>query len=102
MALFDNEEIGSASTHGAASNMMPQTIERILACSGLGNSVDAVQRAYRQSFLISADMAHCIHPNYPYVPFVCLLSLSLSLSGAVAHISLSNPLETSTRKITSL
>jgi aspartyl aminopeptidase len=65
VALFDNEEIGSESAHGAASNLMPQTIERILACSGLDKSVDAVQRAYRQSFLISADMAHSVHPNYP-------------------------------------
>jgi len=65
VALFDNEEIGSQSAHGAGSNMMPQTIERILVCSGAGTSIDAIQRAYRQSYLISADMAHSIHPNYP-------------------------------------
>jgi len=65
VALFDNEEIGSNSAQGAGSNILPQTIERILACSGLAKSVDAVHRAYRRSFLISADMAHAIHPNYP-------------------------------------
>lgn len=63
VALFDNEEIGSVSANGAASSLMPQVLERIFRC--LGADHEGVQRAYRQSFLISADMAHATHPNYP-------------------------------------
>jgi aspartyl aminopeptidase len=58
VCLFDNEEIGSQSTRGAASSMLLATLERI---SGKA-SVDA---AIANSFLISADMAHALHPNYP-------------------------------------
>jgi len=64
VALFDNEEVGSETSHGASSNMMPQTLERIVFALG-GRDTSAVQRSYRNSFVISADMAHAVHPNYP-------------------------------------
>lgn len=57
--LFDNEEVGSVSNHGAESNLLPSFVEMV---SGL------TKRGYYQilanSFLISADMGHAIHPNY--------------------------------------
>ncbi|KAL6076631.1 Aspartyl aminopeptidase [Balamuthia mandrillaris] len=67
VALFDNEEIGSQSAYGAASNMMQQVLERIMTSlqKDKGASSDHHQRAFAQSYLISADMAHGIHPCYP-------------------------------------
>jgi len=57
--------VGSETSHGAASNMMPQALERIVFALG-GGDISALQRSYRNSFVISADMAHAVHPNYPY------------------------------------
>lgn len=78
IALFDHEEIGSTTAQGADSNMLPSVIRRlsvINASSATGSeaSYDHVNEisstAYEQtlatSFLISADMAHSVHPNYP-------------------------------------
>lgn len=58
VALFDNEEIGSNSTMGAASNMMSSVLTRL-------NGPDHYDIAIRKSILISCDMAHAVHPNYP-------------------------------------
>jgi len=58
VALFDNEEIGSSSTMGAASNMMSSVLQRL-------NGPKNYDIAIRKSILISCDMAHAIHPNYP-------------------------------------
>jgi aspartyl aminopeptidase len=60
--LFDNEEVGSRSAYGAMSPVINEIIERI-NCAFKGTS-DQVLISKRKSFLISADMAHCIHPNY--------------------------------------
>ena len=64
ISLFDHEEIGSTTAQGADSNILPSIIRRL---SVLGSD-DADSTAYEQSlaasFLISADMAHSIHPNY--------------------------------------
>ena len=68
VALFDHEEIGSRSAQGADSDMLPSVIRRlsVLPASSSGNTV--VSTAYEQtlsgSFLVSADMAHAVHPNY--------------------------------------
>jgi len=64
VALFDNEEIGSESAYGAASSMMRSSITRIV--QGLSKeSLNAdIDRVFANSFLISADMAHAVHPNY--------------------------------------
>jgi len=63
IALYDHEEVGSRSAQGAASPYLRQTLERISEARGGGGS-EAFARAVARSFLVSADMAHAIHPNY--------------------------------------
>jgi aspartyl aminopeptidase len=78
ISLFDHEEIGSQTAQGADSNLLPAVLRRlsvIPASSGSESdeSYDKLtsdhETAYEQtlatSFLISADMAHSVHPNYP-------------------------------------
>eukprot|EP01084_Bolivina_argentea_P172719 299162_1 len=63
VCLFDNEEVGSESAYGARSTLLPETISRVT--SALGRGVESAHtRALRRSFVVSADMAHAIHPNY--------------------------------------
>jgi aspartyl aminopeptidase len=61
LALFDNEEIGSATKQGADSNLLSNTLERIVYALG-GNRAEFF-RALSNSFMISADGAHAVHPN---------------------------------------
>lgn len=63
IALFDNEEVGSVSAQGAVSNLISASIERVLLA--LGHGRDAHLAALARSHMVSADMAHAIHPNYP-------------------------------------
>jgi aspartyl aminopeptidase len=63
VVLFDHEEVGSVSGHGAKSNFLASVLER--AALSLGLDREAWLRLLPQSFLISADMAHALHPNYP-------------------------------------
>ncbi|KAK4593261.1 hypothetical protein RGQ29_017395 [Quercus rubra] len=65
VALFDNEEVGSDSVQGAGAPTMFQAMRRIVSC--LANEYigeGAFERAIRHSFLVSADMAHGVHPNF--------------------------------------
>lgn len=62
LAIFDNEEVGSGTKQGAGSPILRTIIERIVALMG-GNTED-LHRAIHNSFMISADMAHALHPNY--------------------------------------
>lgn len=62
MVLFDNEEVGSSTKQGADSPMLNHILERIVQTLG-GNRTDFFQ-ALANSFIISADMAHAVHPNY--------------------------------------
>lgn len=65
VALFDNEEVGSDSVQGAGAPTMFQAMRRIV--SDLANSYvgeGSFERTIRQSFLVSADMAHGVHPNF--------------------------------------
>ena len=68
VALFDHEEIGSMSAQGAASSLLPEILRRITAtCSAPPPAAaleDALAQALRRSFIVSADMAHALHPNY--------------------------------------
>ena len=62
IALFDHEEVGSASTGGAAGPLLESVIGRIL--HGLGLDTDDRARAMASSSCLSSDMAHAVHPNY--------------------------------------
>ncbi|KAA8916402.1 hypothetical protein TRICI_001446 [Trichomonascus ciferrii] len=61
--LFDHEEIGSASAQGADSNMILAMVNR-LATFGGQSTLSTPYETYSKSFLVSADMAHAVHPNY--------------------------------------
>lgn len=63
MVCFDNEEIGSRTKQGADSPFLSSTIERIMLA--MDKNSEDLYRAIARSFLISADMAHAYHPNYP-------------------------------------
>lgn len=68
ISLFDHEEIGSNTAQGADSNFLPTIIRRLSVLPGFEGKVEADADAYEQSlsksFLISADMAHSVNPNY--------------------------------------
>lgn len=57
---FDDEEVGSNSPQGAASTILEFTLERI--CNALELNI---HQMLAQSFLVSADNAHALHPNHP-------------------------------------
>ncbi len=63
LALFDHEEVGSTSDHGANSELLLSTLERIVLAAG-GGREDFLRRL-PASMVASADMAHATHPNYP-------------------------------------
>ena len=62
MAIFDNEETGSGTKQGAASPILHNILKRIV-CAMNGEEEDYF-RAIANSFMVSADNAHGIHPNY--------------------------------------
>lgn len=80
---FDHEEIGSLTAQGANSNLLPSVVRRLSVIPSLHDtnseksydkvaheSEPDVATAYEQSlsksFLISADMAHSVNPNYQH------------------------------------
>lgn len=80
IACFDHEEIGSMTAQGAFSMMLPAILRRLSALppatftdSDSEKSYDktndpepstAYEQTMASSFLISADMAHSVNPNY--------------------------------------
>jgi aspartyl aminopeptidase len=63
LALFDHEEVGSQSDHGAQSELLPTVLERITLAAGGGR--EELLRRLPASMVASGDMAHATHPNYP-------------------------------------
>jgi aspartyl aminopeptidase len=63
LALFDHEEVGSTSDHGAQSELLLTVLERITLAAG-GAREDFLRRM-SGSMVASGDMAHATHPNYP-------------------------------------
>jgi aspartyl aminopeptidase len=63
IALYDHEEVGSRSAIGAQSTVLADVLSRIALAYPEGQ-VQALPRAIAQSILLSADMAHAVHPNY--------------------------------------
>ncbi len=60
LCVFDSEEVGSASVQGAASDLLEATLTRI--CEAMGYDLHTM---LSQSFMVSADNAHAVHPNHP-------------------------------------
>lgn len=60
LCVFDNEEVGSVSVQGAGSDFLENVLARIC---------DTMQwdknQLLAQSFMVSADNAHAVHPNHP-------------------------------------
>ncbi|KUI11507.1 aminopeptidase [Mycobacterium sp. GA-1285] len=63
LVLFDHEEVGSQSDHGAQSDLLLTVLERITLSEG-GGREDFLRRL-PGSMVASGDMAHATHPNYP-------------------------------------
>ena len=61
--LFDNEEVGSHTKQGAASTFLFDVLNRISVACGL--TADGLSRKLAQSFMVSCDNAHAVHPNHP-------------------------------------
>lgn len=63
LATFDNEEVGSGTKQGAASTFLRDVLRRIN--SALLKSKEDYYQAIANSFLVSCDNAHAVHPNHP-------------------------------------
>lgn len=61
--FFDNEEIGSTTKQGADSMILTTIMNRIRM--GMNRTEEQFTRQLMDSFVISADGAHALHPNYP-------------------------------------
>lgn len=63
LALFDNEETGNVTKQGSASPMLRNLLDTVILKRG--GAPGDLYAAVENSFMISADMAHALHPNYP-------------------------------------
>ncbi len=59
LAVFDNEEVGSGTKQGAKSDFLKDTLLRI------AGEEEKYLEMLPDSFMISADNAHALHPNHP-------------------------------------
>ena len=62
LVLNDNEEIGSRTPTGAFSPFLRDTLKRL--CDNRGLDDEDFYIALANTYLISADQAHAIHPNF--------------------------------------
>jgi aspartyl aminopeptidase len=63
IVLYDHEECGSRSASGAGGTLLLDTLARIVEAHP-DQQPQAMARSMAGSILISADMAHAVHPNY--------------------------------------
>jgi len=63
IALHDHEEVGSRSAQGAGGTFLLDVLDRIATLTS-GGDPEARLRAVARSLMVSADMAHAVHPNY--------------------------------------
>lgn len=65
--LLDSEEIGSGTRQGALSSFARDVLDRILAADGQPADAQRAQRVLANSFCLSADNSHAVHPAHPEV-----------------------------------
>ena len=63
-AFFDAEETGSTTASGAASNFLRDVLLRVARRHPDAHGADA-EAAFAHTVVLSADMAHALHPNFP-------------------------------------
>ena len=63
LAIFHNEEVGSGTRQGADSTFLSDVLRRISDAMGRGE--EGYLTAVANSFLVSADNAHAVHPAHP-------------------------------------
>lgn len=61
--VFDNEEVGSLSRQGAASDFLKRILD--MTSEALDLSAQEYVQMLDKSFMVSADNAHAVHPNHP-------------------------------------
>ena len=64
-ALFDNEEVGSGTKQGADSTFLEEFLEIVLENVYPDKNRLWKRSFYQNSFLLSADNGHAVHPNHP-------------------------------------
>lgn len=62
-ALFDNEEVGSSTKQGANSPFINDIMDDV--AESFGMNVRQKKHLIENSFMLSADNAHAMHPNHP-------------------------------------
>ncbi len=63
LAVLDNEEVGSGTKQGATSTFLTDTMDRICDCLGITQT--KFKQMTANSFILSADNGHALHPNFP-------------------------------------
>ena len=63
VVLYDHEEVGSRSAEGAGGTLLADVLDRVVT-GFKGGEPQGLQRALAASMMVSADMAHAVHPNY--------------------------------------
>jgi len=63
VVLYDHEEVGSVSARGAESVLL-RNLLRLLERDHVGRAPGGLERALARSYLVSADMAHGVHPGH--------------------------------------
>ena len=56
--------VGSSSATGAGSPIVGEAVKRISHALGAGSDPSVYDRAIQNSFVLSVDQAHAVHPNY--------------------------------------
>lgn len=62
LVCYDHEEVGSTSMEGARGSFLADVTARLVAVLDPGDA-QALPRAMARSMLVSADMAHAVHPT---------------------------------------